>query len=335
MAKKGKSKKKSGAAAGAAKNAVKNAVKSAKRFFLYASIAAVALVLFAIIFPLVHKVETLDPRAATKEGAFIDLDNGLTLHYYEAGKGEPVVMVHGFLGCGYTWRKNIPALTAAGYHVFAPDLPGFGFSGKPRDIEYNYKTFADALNRFLDAKGVKRATLIGNSMGGGVSIRFALDYPDRINKLILVDASGIKHDRNVFFKLITIPGVNSFIGSLFSRGTVMAAMKQSMFYDSKMATPEDADVYLAALRTPGSLNAAAMTMKTNKFDYDDEDFAKIKAPTLIIWGDKDKVISPAVASVFHHRIAGSQLVMIPKCGHLPQEEKPAEFNKIVLDFLKK
>jgi pimeloyl-ACP methyl ester carboxylesterase len=329
MAKKGKGKKKSGVAA------AKNAAKSVKRFFLYAAVAAVALVLFAIIFPLVHKVETLDPREATKEGAFIKLDNGLTLHYYEAGRGEPVVMVHGFLGCGYTWRKNIPALTAAGYRVFAPDLPGFGFSDKPREIEYNYKTFADSLNRFLDAKGVKRATLIGNSMGGGVSIRFAIDYPDRVNKLILVDASGVKHNRNVFFKMITIPGLNSFIGSLFSRGAVMAAMKQSMFYDGKMATPEDADVYLAALRTPGTLNAASMTMKTNRFDYDDGEFAKIKAPTLIIWGDKDKVISPAVASVFHHRIAGSQLVMIPKCGHLPQEEKPAEFNKLVLDFLKK
>ncbi len=310
-------------------------MKKIKRFFLYACVCMVALILFMIIFPLVKPFETLEPRAAAKDGSFANLDNGLVLHYHDTGKGEPVLLIHGFLSMGYTWKETMPALSAAGYRAVAPDLPGYGFSSKPSDLTYNYTTFSESLVKLLDALKIKRVSLIGNSMGGGVSIRFTLDHPDRVNKLILVDSAGMGHKRSVAFKLLTVPGLNTFISSMNNRAFTMATMKSMMFHDKKQVTPERADAYLLALRTKGSLRAAVKTLNENNFAFPPEDYGNIKTPTLIIWGEKDHVIYPAISTVFHSRIAGSQLAVIPKCGHLPQEENPEAFNKLVLDFLKK
>ncbi len=310
-------------------------IKKAKRLFLLSTICVLALILFMIIYPLVKPFETLDPQAAAKDGGFANLDNGIVLHYYDVGKGEPVLLIHGFLSMGYTWKETIPALSAAGYRAVAPDLPGYGFSSKPSDLTYNYSTFSESLLQLLDKLNIKRVSLIGNSMGGGVSIRFTLDHPDRVNKLVLVDSAGIEHKRSIAFKMLTVPGLNTFISSLNNRAFTMATMKSMMFYDKKQVTPERADAYLLALRTKGSLRAAVKTLNENDFAFPPEDFNRIKAPTLIVWGEKDQVIYPAISTVFHSRISGSQLAVIPKCGHLPQEENPDAFNKLVLDFLKK
>jgi pimeloyl-ACP methyl ester carboxylesterase len=333
MAKKTSGKRGKSAKGGRKVSAV-DAARSIRRFLLYCCIAIAALAIFIIIFPLVKPLETEEPRAAAKDGNFITLDNGVTLHYYEAGGGAPVLLVHGFLSWGYTWKETIPALAAAGFHVLAPDLPGYGFSDKPAGMNYTYETFSDALARFLDVKKIGRATLIGNSMGGGVSIRFAIDRPGRVDKLVLVDSAGVKHGRNALFEMLTVPGLNRFMSSLMTPGVMTAILKTTMFYDGKPVTAEKAEMYIAPMRTRGSFDAALKTLTGNKFDFSDDEFKRIKAPVLMVWGERDKVINAGVATAFHGKIGGAKLVMIPKCGHLPQEEKPDEFNKIVIDFLK-
>jgi len=327
--KKGKSSK----GGGKAKAAAASGAMKAKRYFKMFMIAVAALIVFIIVFPLARPLETMTQREAAKDGKFITLDNGITLHYYEAGEGEPLLLIHGFLSYGYTWKDNIPALAAAGYHVIAPDLPGYGFSDKPSGIEYNYKTFSDTMKQLLDAKKIGRVSLVGNSMGGGVSIRFAIDNPGRVKKLVLVDSSGVRHGPNTLFKLLTVPGLNRFMSSTLTPGTMKAIIGGTMFYDSKKVTAEKAESYFAPLRTRGSFDASQKTLKGNKFDFPDTELKKIAAPTLLIWGEQDKVINPAVANVFHSRIKGAELVFIPKCGHLPQEEKPVEFNKALTVFL--
>jgi pimeloyl-ACP methyl ester carboxylesterase len=308
-------------------------LKEIKKVFFLIGAALLALVIFAIVFPMVHKTETLEPRAAAPDGNFIALDDGLTLHYYEAGKGGSVVMIHGFSSWGYTWKRNIPAVSEK-YRVLAPDLPGFGFSDKPADAQYSYKLFSDTLVRFLDAKKAGRVSLIGNSMGGGVSLRFTIDHPGRVRKLVLVDSAGLRHKTPFALKMLGVPGLNTFLSSVNNPLFMRLILRKAMFFDDSAATREKADMYVLPFRTLGAMNAAARTINSIRPDFTDEDFRKIKAPTLIVWGEKDEVIYPTTASVFHRLIPGSKLVWIQKCGHLPQEERPDEFNKIILDFLK-
>jgi len=307
-------------------------IESIKKFFLLCAICVVAAVIFVMVFPLVHKTEVLDPRAAAPDGEFIALEDGLTLHYYEAGKGEPVVMIHGFSSWAYTWKENMPELSK-GYRVLAPDLPGFGFSDRPAGAGYGYELFAGAVEKFLNAKGARRVSLIGNSMGGGVSIRFTLDHPERVRKLVLVDSAGVKMNPHLGLTLLGVPGLNSFMSSINNRFFMSRILKRFCFYDGSVVTREKAEMYLLPFRTRGAMAAAAATINSIRPDFSEDDFKKIKAPVLIVWGEKDKIIYPAFATVFHRLIPGSKLVMIPKCGHLPQEEKPEEFNKIVSDFL--
>lgn len=306
-------------------------MKSIKRFFTVAAVLIIAFFLFAVVFPIFHKTETLDPKAAAPDGSFITLDNGVTIHYYEAGRGDTVVLIHGFCSWAYTWKENVPELSKK-YRVLAPDLVGFGFSDKPAGAEYGYGLFSDTVKRFLDAKKAGRVSLVGNSMGGGVSIRFALDNPERVRELVLVDSAGIRHGRHLGFEMLSVPGVNSFLSSVNNRFFMSRILKRFMFHDGSAVTSEKAEMYLLPFRTRGAMNAAGRTIKGIEPDFTDNDFRSIKAPTLIVWGEQDRVISPAFANVFHGKIPGSRLAMIPKCGHLPQEEKPAEFNRIILDF---
>jgi pimeloyl-ACP methyl ester carboxylesterase len=308
-------------------------MKSIKKLFIGIVIFIAAFCLFAIVFPIVHNPETFDPKAAAPDGSFITLGNGVRIHYYEAGRGETVVLIHGFCSNAYTWKENIPELSKK-YHVLALDLAGFGFSDKPAGADYGYRLFADTVKRFIDAKKAGRVSLIGNSMGGGVSLRFTLDNPGRVGRLVLVDSAGLRGKAPLGLRLLGVPGWNNFLASINNEYFMSAILRQSMFYDGSRVTPDRVKNYLLPFRTRGAMAAASKTINAIHSDFGDTDFKNIKTPTLIVWGDKDKILSPAFANVFHRLIHGSELVMIPKCGHLPQEEKPAEFNRIVMDFLK-
>jgi pimeloyl-ACP methyl ester carboxylesterase len=304
----------------------------AKRTVKICAASALALLLFALIFPLVHKTETLQPRDAAPFGEFVALDNGLTLRVQDTGKGEPtLLLIHGFAAWGYTWNGNAPELSKY-RRVIVPDLPGFGFSDKPADAEYSYPLFASSMLQLMDKKGVRRATLIGNSMGGGVAIRFAADYPDRVDKIVLVDSAGVKSDHFWGFKLISTPGVNSLMSSLNNPAMVKFILKRMIFHDKSVATSEKAQMYMLPFRTVGQMDAAAVAIN-NIEAFTDDDFARVKAPVLIVWGEKDRLIDSSIASVFARKLPGSKLVIIPKCGHCPQEEQPETFNNIVKEFL--
>ncbi|HOO55455.1 MAG TPA: alpha/beta hydrolase [bacterium] len=307
-------------------------MKKIRAFFVVCLIALVAIILFIIIFPLLHNSEVLDPKEAAPGGKFITLKDGSDIHYYDEGSGRAIVMIHGFAASADAWGRNAPAFSGR-YRVVRPDLAGFGYSVKPHDVDYSYRFYADHVIEMMDRMKIKQAVLIGNSMGGGVSLRMAMEHPKRVSGLVLVDTVGIDHGMNIGLKLMATPGINNFMSSVNNRFFMKLILRRMIFEDKSLATEAMADKYLTPFRTYGAMGAAAKVIRSIKTDFTDEEFENIKVPTLIIWGEKDRVIYPAIATALHMKMPESKLVMIPKCGHCPQEEVPEEFNRLVSDFL--
>ncbi len=266
---------------------------------------------------------------------FVDVD-GVRTRYVTAGDAEKtIVLLHGFSSSLYTWHACMEPLSKE-YRVIALDLEGFGFSGKP-DTEYTIDGYVDFVIHFMDALKVKTATLCGNSMGGNIAWRAALKYPDRVDKLILVDASGYYSGHSgmpFFIKLGRLPGVGEFFGSLVTRDYIRASLR-SAYYDDSKVTDQTVDAYYYPMRTEGAMHAVLARLRTpqNETEQWENKITTLKLPTLIVWGANDTWKPRQDPDRFHLDIKGSKLVTIRECGHVPQEEKPGEFSAAVLKFM--
>lgn len=297
----------------------------------------VALAGFVFIFPFFHNIEKMNGQMASRNsgGAFVRLDNGLNLHYLESGSGgNNIILLHGFCSSSYTWKQTIPAL--AGFmHVYAPDVMGFGFSDKPLDGTYNYDKFADIVLQFMDKKGIKKATIAGSSMGGGVTVTFAAKYPERVDRVILVDSAGYPHKGSGPLKLLGTPVFGTFLLSLNNPTVMGVVLKQTSFHDDAQVTTERMNAYFQPFRVHGAANAAGKTVNAIAGASLRDKIKKIDRPTLIVWGKEDALIPFDNARRFQSDIKDSELATIPQCGHLPQEERPEAFNRAVTQFLKR
>lgn len=253
---------------------------------------------------------------------FVDID-GVRIHYQDKGTGTPVVLVHGFSSSTYSWKDVFEPL-AKNYRVIAVDLKGFGFSGKP-DGDYTRRAQAILVMHLLDHLKIEKAWLVGNSMGGEVSLNIALQDPRRVAGLILIDSAGV-----------TVPGSNSLapgyagtpvVGpmlialALTSDRLVRQGLEKS-FYDDAKVTAERVAAYYRPLKTRGGqLAALRARMQWGLYPIEQE-LNKINVPTLIIWGAEDGLIPVEAGRKMNSLIKNSTLVIIDKCGHVPQEEMP-------------
>ena len=250
------------------------------------------------------------------------------IRYLEAGANNPqtVVLLHGLGGNAENWQFNIAAL-AAKYRVIVPDQIGFGKSDKPA-LPYRVGTYVDFLDKFLSELKVERATLIGNSMGGWIAATYAVQYPARVDRLVLVDAAGYAppKDYNPNDLQLLVPT---------TRAAVRAVLPK-VFYNSA-ALLNDAAVDAAIANRIAADDAATIQSLIESIkrgeDFIDGKLAAIKQPTLIIWGKQDGLIPVAVGEQMKREITNSQLVVFDQCGHLPQIEKALNFNQAVLKFL--
>lgn len=300
-------------------------------------------VALAAIWPLltrpVSEQKLRDLGVLGPDSTFVNV-NGVRTHYVAKGQGDdPIIFIHGFSSSLYTWSACLDAI-AQQHRVYSLDLEGFGFSDKPA-VDYTIDGYLDFVAHFMDALNIKSAVFCGNSMGGNISWRAALKYPDRVSKLILVDASGYpsedagKHSGLPFLlRLGRLPGVGELFGFLASRGQIRASLESAYCEDSKV-TDHTVDMYYYPLKTEGGMRAVLARMRGSREDLKEwaDKIPSLTLPTLIIWGEKDTWIPVENGRHFHEDIAGSELVVLPQCGHLPQEEFPAEFSKHVLDFL--
>jgi len=250
---------------------------------------------------------------------------GQKIQYVEAGTGPTVILLHGLGGSAQAWGLNIAPL-AEKYHVIVPDQIGFGKSDKPL-VNYRVRTYVDFLDQFCRQLKIERATLVGSSMGGWIATMFTASFPDRVDKLVLVDAAGYRPPKD--FDTRTLIGLNP------STREGMKILIAKVFYNKAFQTDAAVDQAIAARLAAGdgyTINSLTESIIRGE-DFLDEIVKTIKRPTLIIWGRQDGLVSLADGERFNKDIAGSKMIVIDQCGHVPNTEKPGEFNAAVLKFL--
>jgi pimeloyl-ACP methyl ester carboxylesterase len=276
--------------------------------------------------------------------------DGVKLHYFCGGSGPPLVLVHGLgSSAAVEFYYNLEPL-AAHHRVFAIDLPGFGRSDKPV-LEYTIDLFVRAVSDLIACEGIERAAVMGVSMGGRVALGLALDSPEKVERLVLVDALGVGAPRRVLaYSILLTRG----LGELTLRGTARALRQMnpavirrfwgwylkrpssvaSIWSDERianhgtlLATPEYRAAYLSALRS-----IAGMRQLRNGVVVEDR-LPELRMPTLLIWGGHDHIFPASHAQAAKDRIPNGRLEIFDDSGHTPQMEEPDRFNRVVLDFL--
>ena len=271
--------------------------------------------------------------AAGLEARYAAVD-GQRVRFVRAGTGPAVVLIHGFGSSIYTWKNVIPAL-AARHDVIALDLPGFGESGRPEDLSLD--AFPRAVIGLMDRLGIEQAALVGNSMGGATAAIVAATAPARASRLVLIDAAGfnLQPEARPAMVRLTTSWAAPLLGLLPGKRLVVEHSLREVFHDDALVTAERVSEYLAPAQRPGTF--AAMRSLGASLDASRsrvaETLGAIQAPTLVIWGDDDRWIPLADASRFVAGIHGARQVVVPACGHMPQEEKPAEVVRLLLEFL--
>ncbi len=263
-------------------------------------------------------------------GRIAKLPSGYDMHYLEQGKGSAVVLVHGSGpgANGYSnFKRNIAPLAEAGYRVLVPDMIGFGWSDKPADIEYPLDLFVNTLLEFLDVVGVKRCTLVGNSLGGAISIKAALERPALVEKLVMMGTGGIE-SRETYFAM---PGirimVSQFVGAGFDRPGLRELLEMLAF-DPKIVDDELLEERWNILQTQPKAVLANM-----KIPDLSQRLIDITCPVLGFWGTEDHFCPVSGASKILAAVGDSRMVLLAHCGHWAMLEYPDLFNRYVIDFL--
>jgi pimeloyl-ACP methyl ester carboxylesterase len=264
--------------------------------------------------------------------------NGIQTRYWQMGAcGSPVILLHGGNGSIEFWLYNIAAL-AAFHRVYAFDMVGSGRSKYP-DGSYSIAYQAEFLAGFMTALGINSATLIGNSMGGAVSLEFTRLYPDRVDKLVLVDSMGLGKEISLGIRLITLPAI---VNLLRPRRWMIPAMLRSNFYNHHLLPPEWIELRYPIFAIPdrnrvilrlGQSNFTLAGVRADVYQPIVASLPQIDRPTLIVWGEQDRIIPVKHAYIAAAGLPHNQLEIFPDCGHHPYLEYPAKFNRLVLDFL--
>jgi len=275
----------------------------------------------------------------SERSRFIDID-GIRVHYQEAGdkSNPPLVLIHGFASSTLVWSKVFLDLAAAGFRVIAVDLLGFGYSGKPRNVEYTIAGQASFLMTLLERLGIRRATLVGSSYGGAVAATCALDHPQRVEKLILVGT--VHNNQPLRFNLMRLfgsPVLGDVVSPLLIGSRRLLRWRMKRVYDRHALAVDEkyVDARHFPLRAAGTQRAIIRTVRGWDAERISRDAHLIQQPTLLLWGENDIEIPLENGERLHEQISGSRLVIFLECGHQPHEEYPEVFTKLVVDFCKK
>ena len=297
-----------------------------------------ALVLIIIILPQLTSKETCTYEEAVQKfakGKFVTVD-GKKVHYVEAGNGPPIILIHGFLYHTVMWKKNIDAL-AEKFKVYAIDLWGWGYSERLKENEYSFERYGKQIVGFMDALNIKKATLAGQSMGGGISVYVAAHYPERVDRLILVDPAVIPYPMTTIGKIYQFPFIGEFMNAIPGDALMKNNIKTIWFYDRNKVTEEYCKEVLQPFCIKGSYAGSMVILRSVlKEPYVEREanlLAKMSIPTLIIHGREDKAIPLDRSKKLNDLWKGSKLVIFDKAGHSPHEEYPEKFNKVASEFL--
>jgi pimeloyl-ACP methyl ester carboxylesterase len=308
------------------------------KLFITLLIIIGALVLIVVVLPQLTSNENFTYEEAIQKfakGKFVTVD-GKKVHYVEAGNGPPIILIHGFLYHTVMWKKNIDAL-AEKFKVYAIDLWGWGYSERSKENDYSFERYGKQIVGFMDALNIKKATLVGQSMGGGISVYVAAHHPERVERLILVDPAVIPYPMTTIGKIYQLPFVGEFMNAIPGDALMKNNIRTIWFYDKNKATEEYCQEVLQPLSIKGSSYGTMFILRNVlKEPYVEKEanlLAKMSIPTLIIHGREDKAIPLDRSKRLNDLWKGSKLVIFDKAGHSPHEEYPEKFNKLAIEFL--
>ena len=263
----------------------------------------------------------------------------INTRYRIQGAGSPVVLIHGIGSSLEDWDLNFDPL-AEHHCVWALDLVGNGRSDKPA-APYTMVYFSNFVRDFLATQGLDRVSLVGSSLGGTVTLDFAIRHPEQVDRLVLVDPAGLGRDLTLLFRLSTLPVLGKQLTKPSLKGSEQ--LQRSFFFDQSLVTPELMRFKYELSNQPGMQDAMLATLRANVnlrgvkpavvSDLADN-LSRITAPTLVIWGRENHTIPVAQAEVARKGIPNVEVHIFDKCAHAPMIESPAAFNELVLKFLK-
>lgn len=267
------------------------------------------------------------------ESRFVSV-SGMRVHYVRKGEGPPLVLVHGLASSSYSWSGVLDGL-ARDHDVIAIDLPGFGRSDQPAELAF--EALPRAVVGVMDALELPRASLVGSSLGGTVAVVVAAQQPERVERMVLIDSAGFnlrREDWPAVLRLVASVPPALLERAPFRRRLARLALRQ-VFLDQSKVTDERVEEYAAPMLRPGAARSLRSLLLSPAAD--DQAFqallARVAAPTLILWGKEDRWVPVSDADRFGAALKGSRTIVLRRCGHLPQEERPAETLALVRSFL--
>jgi len=283
--------------------------------------------------------QSLEIVYTSETSEFLTLSDGVKLHYRDEGleSGETLVLVHGFAASLHTWEPWVERLGDT-YRIISLDLPGHGLSRNPDGDKMNPGYFGEAIAEMTTQLDVDTFTIVGNSMGGATAWQFALEYPDRLDGLVLVDASGWpsadQSGRPLVFSLLDNSVARYLLKDLDMSSLVKSGLEDS-FFSAEFVTEKMVERYVSLSRAPGH-REGILSMSSQREDRvvaSPELVSQITTPTLILQGKEDNLVPAEGADKFAAAIGGSEVIVYDDVGHLPQEEIADQSAADLRDFL--
>ncbi|MCV7345307.1 alpha/beta fold hydrolase [Mycolicibacterium rhodesiae] len=269
---------------------------------------------------------------------FLDL-HGDQVAYLDEGQGDVILLLHGMAGSSQTWRQMIRPLSRR-YRVIAPDLPGHGRSDKPRS-DYSLGAFAVFLRDLLDELGVTHATVVGQSLGGGIAMQFVYQHPDYCRRLVLMNSGGLGPDVGWTLRLLSAPGAE-LIMPIIAPPPVLAAGEKvrSLFSKLGITSPRGGEIWNAySSFADAETRQAFLRTLRSVVDYRGQAVSALNRlhvatmPVMVIWGDQDAIIPVEHAYSAHETRPDVRLEVLTGVGHFPQVERPMEVVELIDDFI--
>jgi pimeloyl-ACP methyl ester carboxylesterase len=248
--------------------------------------------------------------------------DGLDVHYYMAGQGEPVVVIHGGGGDASTWRNNITEL-AGRYTVYAPDLPGYG-SSQPLAGDYYIPELVEFVDRFAGSLGLEKFYLIGHSLGGGIALNYTLKSPHKVKKLVLVSSLCLGREIAFWVRLFSLPALIRSIGAL-----VIAVLK-SVKWVVKQLNPAG---FIMPLSPASMTVGGSITTFREQSLVLEQRLSEVKVPTLLVWGAKDPIVPVRQAYRAAKAIPDCRVEVFQKSGHNVHRDELKQFSEVITGFL--
>jgi pimeloyl-ACP methyl ester carboxylesterase len=315
-------------------------MKSLLKFLKYFLLLILILILGFVAFNWKNdvSVEELKRKYANVESEFVEID-GVQVHFRDEGISIdtlPIVLIHGTGASLHTWESWVNELKNE-HRIITLDLPAYGLTGPNTTGDYSQDFYVDFMNKFLSKLNIKRCILGGNSLGGGITWAYSLEHPERVDKMILVDAGGypmVSKSVPIAFQIARMPILGNIFKYLLPHSIIEKSLQNVYVHDDRI-TPELIERYYDMASREGNRKAFLDRMKSS---VKSDKYLKIKTltmPTLIIWGEQDGLIPLDVAEKFHQDLPNDTMIIFKDLGHTPMEEDPMATVKAVQSFLSK